>query len=126
MGPEWGFLINGLIQVLGIIRTNRHQERELTDRALISIYAASNETRFYLQSLQRGKERNLEKENSLSHLWVNASTCIRHFDPDLARRCMLKGEYWKNPDQWTVAEINDARIGLNDVFKAAKDILLCE
>lgn len=124
MGPEWLAFVNGLLTVLGIIRNTRGQRRDLADRALTAIYAASNETKTYLAGLRRGKQRNLDKEGQLSHLWGMAAIPLRHFDADLAARCELKGEYWRNPEEWTVADINDAKIGLDRVFNESKALLM--
>jgi hypothetical protein len=124
MGTEWLALANGLLTVFVIIRNSGGQQRDLADRALVAIYTASNETRSYLASLQKGKTRNFEKEGDLSRLWAIASIPLRHFDEDLARRCELKGEYWRNPDEWTVTDISNARIGLDKVFRESKTLLL--
>lgn len=117
MGTEWIALVNGLLAVLAIVRNSRVQQRDLVDRALVAIYSASNETKSYLANLQRGKPRNFEKEEHLSELWKIASIPLRHFDKNLASRCELKGEYWRSPDEWTVTDISNAKIGLDKVFK---------
>lgn len=45
------------------------------------------------------------------------------YDHDLAERCMLKSDYWANPDQWSDRDIRRARIEISRVFKEARDLL---
>ncbi len=93
------------------------------DQALMAIMTAANETRGYLKATHDGRPRDVEREHAISNLWDICGIAIRRFDEDLSRRCELKGQYWRNPDEWTVLDINEARIGLETVHKEAQYLL---
>ena len=93
------------------------------DEALIAIYTAANETRAYIKALHRGQPPNEAREQRLARLWELASIPIRHFSEDLARRCELKGNYWRAPQEWPIGLVNDARIGLDQVFNETQKLL---
>src|SRR5207247_10604357 len=99
-----------LLQGLSILRDQRAQNRQQVDEALIAIYTAANETRAYIKALHRGQPPNEAREQRLARLWELASIPIRHFSEDLARRCELKGNYWRAPQEWPIGLVNDARI----------------
>jgi hypothetical protein len=119
----WTALIGALLATRNLIRGARFNQEALTDQALAAECSAASETKTYLSGLQRGNQRDLEKEGVLSRLWSLAAIPLRHFNNELARRCELKGAYWRNPQDWTVADINAARIGLTQVEKEAKYLL---
>lgn len=87
------------------------------------IMTAANQTRGYLEATARGKARDIEREHTLSNLGNICGVAIREFDQDLSRRCDLKAEYWRNPHEWTVAAVHEAKIGLANVTKEAEYLL---
>jgi hypothetical protein len=94
------------------------------DQALFALYAAVNETKLYIASLNYGKRRDRKKEYAIAKLWHNASVPVRDIDPDLADRCFLKGGYWMDPDVWKDTKVKRKRIKLDQVMKSIRAILL--
>jgi len=45
---------------------------------------------------------------------------IRPFDPSLARRLRMKAEYWTDPAHMSEAQIEQARIRLDDIAARAR------
>lgn len=116
-------MIEGLKTLLEYFRDERHRREDHADEALMAIYMAANETKLYIQEVQRTGKSKQKREAELSRLWTRAAIPIRRFDADLASRCLIKGDYWTNPSAWTVEAIAQFRIGLDDVFREAKELL---
>lgn len=123
MPTDWIAFGEALLNGLGLVREAKTRRDDRADAAVMAVYTAAAETRRYLSALQRGKARDFDREHSLSHLWNIASIPLRHFDADLARRCLLKGDYWLDPDRWTISAIQSSGIALDRVFKEAQSII---
>ncbi len=116
-------IINGLAAILGPIATLPKEKRELKDRALRAISNALYETYLYYRDLEKGSQKNLEREALLAKFWSAAAIPMRHFDTNLASKCDLKSEYWINPDNYSQSDIKELGIGLYDVRQAYRKML---
>jgi hypothetical protein len=116
-------MIDGIKTLLNYFRDERHRREDGVDQALLAIYVATNETKLYVERVRRTGVSVRATEEQLSRLWTKAAVPIRRFDRDLADRCLLKGEYWVNPSALTVEQINLFRLGLNEVFRDARELL---
>jgi len=116
-------MIEGLKTLLEYFRDERHRREDKADAALAAIYAAANETKLYIRKAQRTGRSEGKKEEELSRLWTAAAVPIRHFDRDLADRCLMKGRYWVDPASWSVEDIVRFRIGIDEVFEEARELL---
>jgi hypothetical protein len=93
--------------------------------ALKSIYVAAFETKAYLAAIEeRNEPQNYDTEKRLSNLWAEAAIDLRDIDQDLAARCLLKGDYWANPNRWTQQQIDESKINVNNVFEDARNLLV--
>jgi hypothetical protein len=119
----WETLVTGLLGLLGHFRELHTESTELRDLALSAIISAANETKIYIQRVHRTGQRNQDTEEKLSRLWAAASVPLRHFDRDLANRCLDKSEYWLNPDNYTATDIAKFRIGIDQIYREAKALL---
>jgi len=117
-------ILDRLLHVLGLIRDGKVKKSTHTDKALLALYAALSETKAYISSLAEGKPRDREHEHKLANMWHRASIPLRYIDPDLARRCFDKGNYWMNPESWSDARIEKNRIALDQVLESTRDLLL--
>ena len=127
-------MFNGLRSWL---RDRRQEDAALgreEKQAIRALYVAANETRLYFNRIERprfsraGKNRepfgrNIEAEEELSRLWLEASVEVREFSPNLAMRCFEKAGYWSDPEQWTDEEIKRANISLNGMLESAKKLI---
>jgi hypothetical protein len=121
-------------------KTDGERKRERLkseDDALSALYAAVNETRLYIHSLDptryvgaskskmidAARKRSRETEEKLSRLWMHAAVKLRRVDADLADRCYVKAEYWVTPERWSEDDIKRARIGIDRVYKEARALL---
>jgi len=99
------------------------ERRELRDNALRSILVALDETYLYYRDMNRGQQRDPDREAVLAKYWSAAAIPMAHVDPALAQRCDLKAEYWLNPDGYNADTIKDLDIGLESVRNAYRTLL---
>jgi hypothetical protein len=123
MATEWIPFIDAIIKLLESIGKSQGEDDQKRKLALMAILTAANQTHGYIKATQHGAKRDFEREYALSNLWDTCSIELEHFDANLAQRCHLKGNYWRNPDEWTIEDINLARIGLDEVQKEAEYLL---
>ena len=110
-------------------RKNKLNEREI--EAIKAFYEAVNETRIYVNKLNQpdpSKANNIflgdkAEEEKLSRLWTTASYKIQDFSRDLAKRCLIKGDYWTNPDNWSDNDIIEKRIEIDRMFEDAQNLI---
>lgn len=119
----WNKVIDGLLGLLTNIRDDRLQSQAEKDQALTSILAATNETKIYIKRIQRNGKRDRKTEEQLSRLWASAAVPLRRINKDLAERCLIKSDYWLNPENYTATDIAKFRIGIEQVYKEAKKML---
>jgi hypothetical protein len=114
------------------IGAEKNRRNERYQEAISTLYVALNGTRIYIGSLERrrranacliGDRRDEIIEANLSRLRTAASSKLRPFNHELAERCLLKGDYWTNPDNWNETEIKLARIGITQMFREARKLL---
>ncbi|MDA2934585.1 hypothetical protein MYX82_09615 [Acidobacteria bacterium AH-259-D05] len=106
------------------ISAEKTQHREEIRTALKSIYVAALETKMYLADIRDPQEKvNRETEAKLSLLWAEAAVALREIDPDLANRCLLKADYWSDPNRWTDYQIDQSRIRVDQVYDEARRLL---
>ena len=51
--------------------------------------------------MEKGSERNPDREALLVKYWSAAAIPIRHLDQELSTICDMKSEYWTNPNKKT-------------------------
>ena len=98
----------------------RHRLEDREKTAVDAVCNAANETRLYVRRVKppRGigdEEPNRDREDQLSRLWMAAHNALFQVDVDLADRCCLKSGYWSDPDEWSPAQIEAARINLDKI-----------
>ena len=120
---EWKIIIDGLFNLLNVFKSDREHSNGEKDLALTAIISATNETKIYIQKVQKTGKTDRSTEETLSRMWAAASIPLRHFDRDLAQRCLEKSDYWLNPDNYSAPEIAQLRIGIEQVYKDAKKLL---
>lgn len=105
------------------VSEDRVREDEQFRRALKEVLRALNKTKAYIADRTCGQPRDRAREEELSLAWTRASGELWGVDPDLAERCELKGEYWADPAAWDQDDIEQARIGIEQVSEEARSLL---
>lgn len=137
MITETSVLLKAADSVLGwfgLLRKEQLERGERERRAIKALYVALNETVLYFRRLDRPHlartkkekkefERNIQTEEALSRLWMEASVELRDIDPSLAERCFFKGQYWADRDGWSEEDVRKANIKLGKVLDDAKSLM---
>lgn len=108
-------MFNAIAKAYKTWSENKHLKASERVEALALVRKALQETKIYVESRNQGAERNKEKELELSNLWSEASIYARKIDPDLAQRLHQKGNYWLNPDNWSIEEVFESGIKLERI-----------
>src|SRR5690348_14778143 len=116
-------LISGTMKILRTIGRGHRSRTDRHDAALTAIYAAANETRMYIADATETTRRSTARERKLVRLWTKAAVPVRHLDRQLADRCLLKADLWIDPSQWSPAQIREFRIGIDEVYEHARQLL---
>ncbi len=116
-------IFDGTLNMVKTMKENNRQNNAEYEVALLSIYAATTETKNYISSLGKRKNHEKEKERKLSELWIKAGVKLRNIDNGLAQRCIIKADYWANPDEWTIADIKNSKITLDEIIKESRDLI---
>lgn len=119
----WEPLVSGLLGLLNYFKENRTNRTEQKDLALSALLSATNETKIYITRVQKTGKTDRETEEKLSRLWASVAVPLRHYDRDLADRCLMKSEYWLNPENYSATDIARFRIGIEQVYKESKRLL---
>jgi len=101
----------------------RRHHADKADAAVRAVLLAVVETKTYIADTRGGLPSIRDRERGLVQLWTEAAVAVRRTDPDLADRLQMKAESWADPSQWTDAEIQRARIGIDSVAAAARTLL---
>ena len=116
-------IFDGTLSMLKAIKENNNHNNVEYEVALLAIYTATTETKNYISSLGKRKKHTKEKERQLSELWIKAGVKLRNIDNDLAQRCIIKADYWANPDEWTMADIKNSKITLDEIIKESRELM---
>lgn len=112
-----------IISWLKLANDEKQKDREDYKKALLSVYLAANETKLYVATLKRRKKADIKRQAELSRLWTQAAVEIRELDAALAQKCLLRGDYWADPTEWTQEELESARISLKEIFERSRELL---
>lgn len=99
------------------------RERRQYLNAIGAIHEAATKTNFYLRDIREGKEGNREKEQELSGLWFEATTAIQLIDPELAEKCLIKGQCWSDPRLFSSEEHGGVLLSIDYMFSETRRLL---
>ncbi len=124
-------LLNTFIVWYQSVRNQSARFNEAEKDAVMAFYTAVNETRIYLKKIGRPDpskdnelyQGSLDEQERLSRLWNHASVKIFPFSAELADRCLIKSEYWTDPESWSKDEIEKQGIGIDTMFQHAQELI---
>ena len=91
--------------------------------AIKAIHKAATETNSYLAEVKEGKKAEKEKEKFLSMLWYEAMEAIQPINPELAEKCLIKGQCWSDPRLFTSEEYKSVPLSIEYMFSETRKIL---
>ncbi len=110
------FLLEESIKLLWKILEEGKANKEHTNKQHLEfLKVASKAVRRTLSYIRDENKRNTKIEEELSDLWADVAVAAQPFDPDLANRCYIKGNYWANPDKWQVDKVEEAGIEIERI-----------
>jgi hypothetical protein len=128
MNPaDYTLAMTGIEKMLTWIGLYRDRRRSVDDEkrkemkiALESLVAAASKTRQY-----QATNRNIvpAQNAELAALWNKAAMDIWSIDVELAELYLLKGDYWSDPEGWTLAQKDDRDIQLDEVYRRGQEAL---
>ncbi|MCG8550224.1 MAG: hypothetical protein MI799_07475 [Desulfobacterales bacterium] len=91
--------------------------------AIRAIHKAATDTNSYLSDLRDNKESNKEKERELSLLWYEAMEAIQPINPELAEKCLIKGQCWSDPRLFHSEKYQVVPLSIDYIFSETRKIL---
>ncbi len=116
-------MFSGLAKGIDFIKEYSNKKEEKYELALYALYTATTETKNYISSFGRRKKHDTKKEIKLAKLWNEAGIKLRHINNELAQKCIIKADYWANPDEWTQGDIKESKIALDTIIKESRLLL---
>jgi hypothetical protein len=116
-------LVDGLLGLLKIFREDRLRKDVQRELALSALITATTETKIYISRVQKTGRKDREIEEKLCRLWGAAAIPLGTFNHDLAERCLMKSFYWVNPDNFSISDMVQFRLGIEQICKEARDML---
>jgi hypothetical protein len=113
--------IVSLNKLLNYFQKERHNNHDKKIEAVMAIYVAANETKIYLQQIQKRRSRKVERK--LSGLWSRAGILCNRLNADLVDRCLMKSDYWIAPQIWKKEYIRLLRFGLDQILEDTQKFL---
>jgi hypothetical protein len=101
---------------------DQHRDEE-RDYAITSLRRALNETEIYYGSWREANQRDRQKEEELSRMWIEVARELRSVDRELSKRCEIKARYWADPVGWPAEGLMDLQITLQQMHDALDRLL---
>jgi hypothetical protein len=100
----------------------QREEDNRREHALTAFLRALNETEIYYGSL-RDSDKDRDREEELSRLWIDVSRELLVVDVELAKRCEAKAKYWADPIGWTPQAVERAQIAIHEMRSALHQLI---
>jgi hypothetical protein len=107
--------------IAGLSSENKRENKEALEALLLATYS----TKAYLAD-SRVDGRKREVERILSEQWIKAAVSLKHIrinGPEFADKCLLKADYWSDPDLWENQKKTLAEIDLDEICTKARELL---
>ena len=73
--------------------------------------------------MDKGSQRNMDREAQLAKYWSASAIPMRHIDEELSNIYDHKAKYWVNPENYSDEQVSELGIGLNEVRGAYSKML---
>ena len=106
---------------------SQESDRRDTVEALSAAVEIANRTFQYFSNQRRTGKRDYNKEQMLAQGWGEVGVQLARLkNPPTAliEGFFMKAQYWSSPDDWTAERIAASRIGLEEIAKESRSVLL--
>jgi len=114
-------LIGPVRNWLEFLRAGKTQDLQRRKEAIDALHNALCETQIYVSELRSGNG-NKNTQHELARHWHKASAALDGIDDELSHLCMLKGQYWTEPNVWDDERIVKAGIELNKITEDIRQL----
>lgn len=122
-GTLWELFKNGTTWLANLKRAGQARKEE-SRQAVRKIITASRETAVYVRQINETGNTDHETEARLSTLWTELGFTLEDLGIDkLAKRCMIKGKYWSDPNYYDQDFMDKADVSLERMERLAREIL---
>ena len=119
----WELVKHARIWITNLTKAKAARKRESVD-ALRKVIIAARRTRVYTRQLIETKKRSHKIENELAVLWTELSFALEDIGlKKLAKKCMISGKHWADPESYDTEYLKKADIGLESMEKLASNLL---
>lgn len=105
------------------ISTFEARKSDQTSEAIKVVSKALHESEKYFICLDKGSARDIEKEHSISNLWIEAAEPVRRVDREFSSWCRYKATYWLTRDSYDDDEIKQLNIGLETMNRRLQQLI---
>lgn len=120
-------VVTGLRNLISESSAKEEADRLATADALSDAVDIASKTLKYIADRRSTGQRDVPTERALADGWNKAgSRLVRLKDPpvELAERYFIKAEYWLSPETWTDKRIAASKIGLEEIARESRLLLL--
>ena len=126
LGPTalWGLIKNASSWLVNLRRANQSRQEASID-ALRKVIVAARRTAVYMRQLNDTNKRHYKTEAELATLWTELSFALDDLKVHkLAKRCLINGKQWADPNSMSKAFLTKADAGLERVEQLASQLLV--
>lgn len=119
----WDLIKNASRWLVNLRRANQTRQKA-SIKALRKVVIAARKTAVYVRQLDDTKQRNYSTEIELATLWTELSFALDDLKvPKLAKRCLINGKQWADPNSMSKDFLAKADAGLDRIEQLANQLL---
>ncbi|MFG0584438.1 hypothetical protein ACF8C1_14480 [Pseudomonas sp. zjy_9] len=121
---SWEAVLGVITAIIPILDSRRAQEQEHVESTLSALGTAYYATQAYFSDLEGGAVPSRREQMELAEKWDRVSILIRRYDQNLSSRLSLKSRFWREGGTWDRQQILHANIGLENVRRDGRVMLM--
>lgn len=111
----WNLVKNARRWLINLRRANESRQKASID-ALRKVVIASRKIAVYVRQLNDTNKRHYKTEAELATLWTELSFALDDLKVQkLAKRCLINGKQWADPNSMSEAFLTKADVGLDRI-----------
>ncbi len=119
----WDLIKNASRWLANLRRANEARQNASKD-ALRKVIIAARRTAVYIRQLNDTEKRHYQTEAELATLWTELSFALEDLNVQkLAKRCLINGKQWADPNSMSKEFLTKADAGLTRVEQLATQLL---
>ena len=120
----WEIISGAVIALLAVLDSRRENEQDRVNEALQALGDAYYSTVTYYETDFANGEAKRHEQLQLAQKWDRVANLTRQFDSNIASRFSLKSRFWQDGEAWSSSKIKGAKIGLENIRRDARFLLI--